>query len=234
MINLARRPAKKHRIEHLAKLLGLEIEIYPAVDGTQLKPEDLVQLGIKQLPGYLDPILKRNMKLGEIGCFLSHYNIWKQIVKYQYDRVIVLEDDVKFIRNFKEVAESILAEGDDTGTMFDLIYLGRKNMGPKEKLVKHAKRLVQMEYAYWTIAYVLTLDGAKKLLEAKPLQNMLPVDEFLPIMYNKHPNSEWMNKFSKRDVIAWGAEPPIAEPLKYIGEPGYLSDTEQSVVIQLT
>ena len=29
--------------------------------------------------------------------------------------------------------------------------------------------------------------GARKLLAAEPLKNLLPVDEFLPIMFDKHP-----------------------------------------------
>lgn len=42
-------------------------------------------------------------------------------------------------------------------------------------------------YSYWTLGYVLTLHGAEKLLMANPLKNLLPVDEFLPIMFNAHP-----------------------------------------------
>ena len=36
-------------------------------------------MGIDMLPGYKDPYSERVLTRGEIGCFLSHYNIWKQV-----------------------------------------------------------------------------------------------------------------------------------------------------------
>lgn len=45
----------------------------------KLTQADLDKMGIKQLPQYRDPYHDRNMKFGEIGCFLSHYNIWTDV-----------------------------------------------------------------------------------------------------------------------------------------------------------
>lgn len=36
-------------------------------------------LGIHMLPGYSDPYHGRPLTKGELGCFLSHYNIWKEV-----------------------------------------------------------------------------------------------------------------------------------------------------------
>lgn len=36
-------------------------------------------LGIQMLPGYRDPYHGRPLTKGELGCFLSHYNIWKEV-----------------------------------------------------------------------------------------------------------------------------------------------------------
>lgn len=36
-------------------------------------------MGIEMLPGYIDPYSERILTKGEIGCFLSHYNIWKKV-----------------------------------------------------------------------------------------------------------------------------------------------------------
>ena len=33
-------------------------------------------LGIQMLPGYRDPYHGRPLTKGELGCFLSHYNVW--------------------------------------------------------------------------------------------------------------------------------------------------------------
>lgn len=36
-------------------------------------------LGIQMLPGYRDPYHGRPLTKGELGCFLSHYNIWREV-----------------------------------------------------------------------------------------------------------------------------------------------------------
>lgn len=56
-----------------------------------------------------------------------------------------------------------------------------------EKPVPNIRNLVEADYSYWTLGYMISLQGANKLLRAEPLSKVLPVDEFLPVMYNKHP-----------------------------------------------
>lgn len=58
-----------------------------------------------------------------------------------------------------------------------------------ETAVKDSKYLVYAGYSYWTVGYLVSAKGAKKLIDAKPLENLVPVDEYLPIMYNQHPRS---------------------------------------------
>lgn len=68
-------------------------------------------------------------------------------------------------------------------------YIGRKRMqvAHPEKAVPNIHNLVEADYSYWTLGYMISLQGAQKLLKAEPLKRILPVDEFLPLMYNKHP-----------------------------------------------
>lgn len=67
--------------------------------------------------------------------------------------------------------------------------MGRKilNVDTAEERVEGSEHMVWAGYSYWTVGYLLSLSGAKKLLEGNPLGKMVPVDEYLPIMYNKHP-----------------------------------------------
>lgn len=60
---------------------------------------------------------------------------------------------------------------------------------------------------------------------------MLPVDEFLPIMFNQHENLTWKSEFELRNVVAWSASPLIVFPTHYTGDDGYISDTEDSILI---
>lgn len=67
-------------------------------------------------------------------------------------------------------------------------YLGRKQVNAEDEApVEGVRNLVVAGYSYWTLAYAISQRGAQKLLAAEPLSKMLPVDEFLPIMYDKHP-----------------------------------------------
>ena len=49
-----------------------------------------------------------------------------------------------------------------------------------------ADMLVKPNYSYWTLSYVLSLEGARKLLAQDPLKKFLPVDEYIPIMFDTH------------------------------------------------
>lgn len=81
--------------------------------------------------------------------------------------------------------------------------MGRKRLQVKnpERWVQGIKNLVYPDYSYWTLGYALSLQGAKKLLEAKPLGKMLPVDEFLPVMFNKHPKYVLFSRFHTSELF---------------------------------
>lgn len=53
--------------------------------------------------------------------------------------------------------------------------------------IPDVKLLVRPGYSWWTLGYVITLEGAKKLLAPNPLQRFVPVDEYIPIMFDQHP-----------------------------------------------
>uniref|UniRef100_A0A9L0JFM8 Uncharacterized protein n=1 Tax=Equus asinus TaxID=9793 RepID=A0A9L0JFM8_EQUAS len=72
---------------------------------------------------------------------------------------------------------------------------------------------------------------------------MLPIDEFLPVMLEKHPvgrdchpsrppppRSEYKSHFSPCNLHAFSVEPLLVYPTHYTGDDGYVSDTETSVV----
>lgn len=105
-------------------------------------------------------------------------------------------------------------------------------MNPKnESLISENSNLVYPDYTYWTLGYIINKQGALKLLNTNPLNKLLPVDEFLPIMFDKHPREDWKNHFPNRDLIAVSVNPLIIFPVKYTNEEGYVSDTEDSVVV---
>ncbi|XP_051557514.1 procollagen galactosyltransferase 2 [Myxocyprinus asiaticus] len=232
LINLKRRADRRDRMLHSFEVLGIDVTLTDAVDGKALNSSQLRALGIEMLPGYKDPYSKRVLTKGEIGCFLSHYNIWKKVVELRQQQVLVMEDDVRFEPNFKSRLNTIMEDIKQSGLEWNLIYVGRKRLQIKhpEHLVEGVKNLVSPDYSYWTLGYALSLQGAKKLLEAQPLSKMMPVDEFLPVMFNKHPKEEYMDHFKQRNLRAFSTEPLLLFPTHYTGEPGYFSDTETSTI----
>ncbi|XP_006790384.1 procollagen galactosyltransferase 2 isoform X1 [Neolamprologus brichardi] len=232
LINLKRRLDRSSRMLKTMAALGLHSTLIDAVDGKALNTSQLQRLGIEMLPGYKDPYSGRVLTRGEIGCFLSHHSIWTQVVERDLQKVLVLEDDVRFEPRFKRRLQAIMDDTDNTQLDWDLIYVGRKRMQVQqpERSVEGVNNLVEADYSYWTLGYALSHRGARKLLAAQPLPKMLPVDEFLPIMFNKHPNVEYMSHFGPRDLKAFSVEPLLIYPTHYTGEPGYISDTETSTI----
>ncbi|MCP4787493.1 MAG: glycosyltransferase family 25 protein [Fuerstiella sp.] len=84
----------KERFAHAATLLPqlpLEGELLPAVDGNAMSPDEVGEVYRQRQHR---PIYPFELLSGEIGCFLSHRNAWRQIVERKLDAALVLEDDV--------------------------------------------------------------------------------------------------------------------------------------------
>ena len=80
-------------------------------------------------------------------------------------------------------------------------YLGRKRLKHEnETWVEGSQQLVNVDYSYWTLSYVLSKSGAEKLIKGQPFGQLVPVDEYLPIMFDKHPESRWKEAFSNRNL----------------------------------
>ncbi|KAL4002017.1 Glycosyltransferase 25 (LPS biosynthesis protein) family protein [Acanthocheilonema viteae] len=233
VINLERRNDRKAKMMELLKLMGFEYTWWKATDGHHLDSEPLYS-EIKFLPGYEDPYYKRPMKTGEVGCFLSHYRIWQEVNEKKLDRVIIFEDDLRFVVNATDLLKELIEDIDSSGIEWDLIYLGRKRLeGANENWVPGHRHLSTVDYSYWTLGYILSLNGARKLLDGNPLKKLVPVDEYIPIMFNKHPNTTWANAYPHRNLIAYTIYPTIVVPERYTYQHGYFSDTEYSDIVDL-
>nr|KAG5699847.1 hypothetical protein BaRGS_034621 [Batillaria attramentaria] len=168
LINLERRPERRERMMNAFDILGIDVQYVPAVDGKKLTPE------------YLEE--KESMTMGEIGCFLSHYYIWEDMVENNYGRVLLFEDDIRFEPYFRKKLGYLMSDLDRLFPDWDLVYLGRKRLRKNdERLVEGSERLAWPHYSYWTLSYMLSNAGARKLLAQKPLSKMVPVDEYLPM-----------------------------------------------------
>ena len=92
VINLARQTEKLEQFMHNAQYLD-DLSIVPAVDGREVTYEKLKEMGFDTNKNWRDPILKRTLTKGEIGCFLSHWKVWEKCAQGD-EPFLVFEDDV--------------------------------------------------------------------------------------------------------------------------------------------
>ena len=139
------------------------------------------------------------------------------------EMVIVLEDDVRFkvesrYINLWDISLSfyfdhskpyfihnlhhILKEAESLD--WDLLYLGRKRgPGAQDDVEKKVtERITTATYSYWTIGYILKGKAARILIDESPLEKMVPVDEYLPIMYGAHKESRY-SRFGSYFLKCW-------------------------------
>lgn len=97
VISLRNAIVRRERMARMLDSLGIAYEIVDAVDGHVL-----------DLSKYKDRLddkrtaERRGIGLvrGEIGCFLSHYNLWERMVADNVGQAIILEDDVILSSDF--------------------------------------------------------------------------------------------------------------------------------------
>lgn len=116
VISLKSAIARRTAISRQLDSLGVAYEIKDAVDGASLD--------LSQLPLPLDDqeFSRKNGKRlvkGEIGCYLSHYNLWRSIVTQDIPYAVILEDDAVLEDDFPEIINAL----PNIGWQWDVIRL---------------------------------------------------------------------------------------------------------------
>ena len=104
VISLAR--AKDRRAAMIERLngLGAPYEIVDAVDGEAAAPA-LYESRLRR--DIFRRKYGRNMTLGEIGCYLSHYNLWRRVANENIPCALILEDDSEWDDDLLSVAVAV-------------------------------------------------------------------------------------------------------------------------------
>ena len=177
VINLKERPDKWKTIQRDFAHTGLKLTRWNAVYGKKLSDKEYAEKTTALCNEFCSP--------GMVGCWLSHYNIWQNIVKNKENNVLILEDDAYPIKNFNYMFNKIWTEIPDDwdivllgcngscsrsllhkiiayDIMSKLIY-GRKNMSvyKNNKIQKH---IFRPSFPIATHAYMISYNGAKKLI----------------------------------------------------------------------
>lgn len=156
VINL---PERSERLNGFNQSYSLHTpyEIKKGINGNLLNIEHLKEIGV--LGTDLDNDIP---SMGSIGCYLSHYEIWKQIVYEDINIAIVFEDDTIF--------EEKITENDITSRIlelpenWDIYIIGRPHTRLETEKVNGSRDIVRVTTFYGSHAYVINKRGADKCI----------------------------------------------------------------------
>lgn len=176
IISLARNKERQHLIAKRMMQLGLNFEFFSGVDGSLLTQAELAQVDQQ----YCRANFNHEMNPSEVGCAMSHIRIYEKIVADNVGHAMILEDDAYILSCVPDILSSIMQRPN-----FDLLYLfhGKAKRYPFSHKLPHDYRLVRYRSPskkskrciIGAVAYILSTDGAKKLLnQAYPIR--MPAD----------------------------------------------------------
>jgi glycosyl transferase family 25 len=173
VVNLEKDKAKKQKIQKLCDKFNLEVEFICAVNGNDLTKTEIDNIYDKN--NSLKNI-DRELTKGEIGCALSHRNIYQKMVDENINQAIILEDDARFNQNFKTILKLVPKLPKD----WHLLLLGFDVYDLSKYFYKIKKTLsytisIPLENADCTYGYLINKTGAKVLLKATKKLAM-PID----------------------------------------------------------
>jgi len=124
-------------------------------------------------------------KNGIIGCALSHYKLWQQLIKKNVDIALICEDDIEFVDNFNLKLQHLIIQMKKE--KYDIIVL--HNNIKKYEYDKISK-IIHYNRLYWfgggLTSYIINKKALKVLLEEiKRAGIYKEIDWFVYIQYKK-------------------------------------------------
>ena len=176
VISLVRETARRENIKQRLTALGANYEFFNAVDGKALQPSQYTHRMQTR-----HHFLKEGFEMtsGEIGCFMSHHNLWQKIADGKNEYALVLEDDAVWDNDFADVINQVLTckwhwevvlLSEYTSTTAGRVLC---NLGDNRQLIRRHRR------AFTAAAYLISRTGAAKLCDycqtiRAPLDWMFP------------------------------------------------------------
>jgi GR25 family glycosyltransferase involved in LPS biosynthesis len=145
-LNLDRRPDRMERMRKRFDHFGIRFERIAAVDGKTMSDSEYKK----------HKMYKKKLSKGELACTLGHQRIYKDALEKGYERILVFEDDARFVSNFLDRIQEI--------TKFDwnLVLL----TGNQQKIPEVVNGFYRVnDYTWSTGAYAINNKCYKKILK---------------------------------------------------------------------
>lgn len=177
IISLPQHQERRLIISKQLNRLGLKFEFIDGVDGKKLEQNALAKVDLN----FCEEKFDHCMNISEIGCALSHIKTYEKIISENIKNAIILEDDAYLLSSFPRV----LAAAIKSCPEFEFMYLfhGKAKSWPFKKKLVEGYKLARYRFPskdskrciIGAVGYVLSLDGAKRLVElAYPVR--MPAD----------------------------------------------------------
>jgi glycosyl transferase family 25 len=173
VINLDKSPERMARISKRLDELNIPFEKISGIYGAELSSEQIEEF---YCPKLNKKNYRRPLRLGEIGCYMSHIKAWQAIVDRQLCCAVILEDDIVIDDSLASLMESLRKSSNE----FDIVKFYNKKTTPKlidslpygnkHQLCRFKKIPIGNQ------AQMVTLSGANKLLNTYKKFGR-PVDE---------------------------------------------------------
>lgn len=168
VINLKKRNDRKNNIINIFNNVNINnYTFYEAIDGKELK----LTLEIKNLFAKND----FGARKGFIGCALSHYSLWIELIKdKKNDFYIIFEDDIQLGPNFNEHFKKSIDYTNENKNEFDVLFLGyhkHTNDTVEDNINNTLNKdfmIIPFSNHLYTIgglfSYIITKNGVKNML----------------------------------------------------------------------
>lgn len=153
IINLPESVERKECMLAQCKALSLDVELFNAVAGRKLTPEE-VAMHSRELTEITTP--------GELGCALSHIAIYRKIVEQNIPYALIFEDDVVINKELPDILEKVSQS------------IGKKEIILLNQAKQYLSKVVHampgytihpMAEADLTCSYIITRDAAAAMLK---------------------------------------------------------------------
>lgn len=158
IVNLAHATEARQFMQTQLDRLGLKAEFFSAINGTLLTKDALTQL----VHDYDHAALTK----GEIGCALSHLNIYKKMIAEDLPYALILEDDVILDDALLQVIK-LFEENPQTDAASYQLNTVDRYLKPFSQKLSNQYSIHMATSGHGTFSYIINLEGAKRLLAAQ-------------------------------------------------------------------
>jgi GR25 family glycosyltransferase involved in LPS biosynthesis len=170
--------------------IGLQCSLFYGVNGEDIKVvkmehPQLYRLEYNNESKYYDCSIRVNkqfMTRGELGCAWSHINIYKSLLKEKHvDKYLIFEDDAEFVESLEYAYNCLINIPSD----FDICHISKSDW---YKFIFNNKinefwNTIHKQYFNRTTCYIVSKNGAEKILHYTKDSINIPSDDLLSTMH---------------------------------------------------